>query len=360
MKCRFWSLALLVAASVFCQSTLFTMQGASATVPSEQFGGESLLTAYAPAASPETPALGSCCESGYCEDPCTSRTWFVEAESVFLSPTQHQRFGGITLGTQGMFSESNSSFIMTPRLTFGMQGERWGLLGRYWRLQTGDLEPQFVAGGSTFHDSYLRNETIDLEVTRQFTAGMTDLRLSAGVRYGQWKESASLAAKMLEGAGYYSGGMFASHDFSGTGLTLGLQGRRPVGCRNFHLFVDGRVSVLWDGNTSSCVATHATYIDSGQALGSLDQAIMGSDGNLFIGEIRVGGQWEAPLQCIPATAFLRLAFEYQYWSTNDAGEAGAFSTVAPAGGDAMLVVGSSTTDASMSLVGFTVGTGLNW
>ncbi len=81
---------------------------------------------------------------------------------------------------------------------------------------------------------------------------------------------------------------------------------------------------------------------------------------MFIGEFQLGLQRDFPLKCVPATAFFRAAFEYQYWDAeNNAGSA----TAIPAQG----VVGGSTVDSTatasnirMDLTGIAVSTGFYW
>ena len=38
-----------------------------------------------------------------------------------------------------------------------------------------------------------------------------------------------------------------------------------------------------------------------------------SSDDLFIGEVQAGIEWDFALRCLPAKAFFRTAFEYQYW-----------------------------------------------
>jgi hypothetical protein len=91
-----------------------------------------------------------------------------------------------------------------------------------------------------------------------------------------------------------------------------------------------------------------------------DSAIASSDASLFIGEIQVGGQWNLPLKCVPANAFVRLAFEYQYWGTSNGGYATCFSAAGPLGGTGAIANGASSGDTHIQMVGFNIGTGLTW
>ena len=261
------------------------------------------------------------------------------------------------------FATSNQpGFALSPRIALGMQGECWGLIGRYWRLQTGGLDPNpaTLAGDGAVAANYFHAETVDLEVTRLLASGPRDaqLRLSFGVRYAQLNEAAGLTLDETNDLGSFRSEVFSSHNFSGAGITMGLVGIRPVGCNGFHLFVDGRCSILWDGHENNYVSTLAEYFGDNTASHAANSAYAESTGNLFIGEIQIGGQWDLPLKCIPANAFVRLAFEYQYWCTGCSSGAEATSFAGP---DPLVVAsGKSIGDSHVDLVGFTIGTGLTW
>ncbi len=115
----------------------------------------------------------------------------------------------------------------------GVQGECWGVLARYWRLQTGDLDAQFNPevgdgrGGEGARRSCFKAETLDLEVTRLLGGDCKDnmFRASFGFRYAQLHEAASLGfSETVGGDSFYQTSVFTQHDFSGPGVTVGLQG----------------------------------------------------------------------------------------------------------------------------------------
>ena len=85
-----------------------------------------------------------------------------------------------------------------------------------------------------------------------------------------------------------------------------------------------------------------------------------SNANLFIGELQVGGQWNLALKCVPANAFVRVAFEYQYWCTSNGGYAAAYSYAGPVGGPVGFAAGESNGNTHVNMVGFNIGTGLTW
>ena len=85
-----------------------------------------------------------------------------------------------------------------------------------------------------------------------------------------------------------------------------------------------------------------------------------SNASLFIGELQVGGQWNLALKCVPANAFVRVAFEYQYWCVSNGGYAAALSFAGPTGGPVGFAAGESSGDTHVNMVGFNIGTGLTW
>ncbi len=308
-------------------------------------------------------------DNGECS---TDHKWIFEAESVFLAPIMHQQFGNIEMVdnqgnvTQQSFTSNQPGFTASPRIAIGILGDNnWGLIGRYWELQSGCIAPSFdtMGGNGLSTASYFRAETADLEVTRLFGRGSDDgqLRLSFGVRYADLSEAGGLGVDATNTlGGIYQSEVFSNHEFGGVGLTMGLQGLRPVGCKGFNLFFDARASILWDANAGNSVVTRAGYFDNTSYAYAANSGASEDTANLFIGEIRVGGQWDAPLKCIPANAFFRVAFEYQYWCTGSSGGAEATSFAGPIGGPTIVSTGASNGNAHVDLVGFTLGTGLTW
>jgi hypothetical protein len=316
---------------------------------------------------------------------CINRNWIVDIDAVWLAPIQHQNLGAVGLGYLDPAStahnviidpslefdtRNNSDFTLSPRITFGIQGECWGVLARYWRLQTGCVDGLFAPGygegrgGEGLQpDSAFKAETLDLEVTRLLGGDCKDnmYRASFGFRYAQLQEAANLGFSDSVGAdNFYQTDVFTKHDFSGPGVTMGLQGLHRVNCSNFNLFFDVRASLLFDANDNEYVATRADWVGGTGSAHQFDEAGASSNANLFIGEIQLGGQWNLPLKCIPANAFVRLAFEYQYWATSHSGIAESISAAGPVAGPLGFAAGQSSGNTHIDLVGFNIGTGLTW
>jgi len=352
----------------------------SAPQPGDVGGG---APAQKSALATDTP----CCVQQACNgEMCINRSWIVDIDAVFLAPIQSQHFGvaglatldsrstpdNVILGTVlgGVETTNDNDFTISPRVTLGVQGECWGVLARYWRMQTGDLDAQFVpgnglgAGGEGAQGaSSFKAETFDLELTRILSSGCDCgmLRVSGGFRYAQLHEAADLAFSATNlGLGYYQTSVFAKQNFSGPGLTMGLQGYRPVGCGNFNLFFDARASIIFDTDADNYVATRADWVGTTPGHVFNDALSSNSNATMFIGEVQAGGQWNLPLKCVPANAFLRVAFEYQYWCTSNAGYAAAISATGPVGNPVGFAAGLSDGDTHVNLVGFNIATGLTW
>ncbi len=98
---------------------------------------------------------------------------------------------------------------------------------------------------------------------------------------------------------------------------------------------------MFDANDSNYVATQANWVGADADAHRFDNSVASSNATLFIGEIQVGGQWNLPLKCMPANAFVRVAFEYQYWATSHSGYAEAISAAGPTDGPVVFAAGQS-------------------
>jgi hypothetical protein len=96
----------------------------------------------------------------------------------------------------------------------------------------------------------------------------------------------------------------------------------------------------------------------GSAASTIDAAFVSDNStSMYIVETQLGAQWEHELRCMPANAFVRVAAEYQFWNL-DAGLTESFSTAFTPGAAASASAESG--DFDLSLLGFTIGTGLTW
>jgi hypothetical protein len=376
MSCFKWSpvIASLVAVGLaFCGNIARGDDLASAPSPDASMVSSS-NTAVPDKAACLTEKPACCVEQSCNGEMCINRHWIIDVSGVWLAPIQSQHFAAAGLGTldtnanlatitEGVATTTDDSFTLTPRIALGVQGDCWGLVVRYWRLCNGDLDSDiaFRTGEGASAASTLQAETFDLEVTRllEKRENGTMLQVSGGVRYAQLRQGADLAFSETGATGFYQTSVLAKNEFGGAGFTLALQGVRPVNCSCFNLFYSVRGSILFDANQTNYVATRAdwTAVAPGHAF---NDAVADSNASLFIGELQVGGQWNLALKCVPANAFVRVAFEYQYWCVSNGGYAAAYSYAGPIAGPVGFAVGESSGNTHINMVGFNIGTGLTW
>ena len=79
---------------------------------------------------------------------------------------------------------------------------------------------------------------------------------------------------------------------------------------------------------------------------------------MIINELQIGGQFDFALRNLPASAFFRAAFEYQYWDINGppTGGAGFGGTI----GDLTTNSFASAGLGDAKAVGLSLATGFNW
>ncbi|MEI8375093.1 MAG: hypothetical protein WCJ35_19910 [Planctomycetota bacterium] len=355
---------------------------AAMIVNSKTLRGEEESKATASQAAPAAPVVDPKCDGGCgCSSVCDPESFchrhiIATAEAVWLAPLNNQRVGTYEIldgdnkpiSQYSAASATSDGLVATPRIMLGIQGECWGAQLRYWRMDESQtvnhLDP--VVGTGLFAQSNFKAETIDLELTRLLCIGESQAQFSVGLRYAQLEQSAGLSANKILNYGindndFYSGSVLSGARFSGTGITSALTGLRPIGCGNFNLFYSLRASLLWDGNASNFVQTRADYQNTTGPNWSkaYNAAYANGASDMFIGELQIGGQWNYALECIPANAFIRVAFEYQYWATKNMGDARAFSFAGALDGPVGVATGRSG-DVFVNLVGFNVGTGITW
>jgi hypothetical protein len=237
------------------------------------------------------------------------------------------------------------------------------LVGRYWYANVGSSAfapsiPGDDAYGITGFESF-RAYTVDLEAQRRFRWCNWDMYGFGGVRYASLNDDRFLATTNSFGGPSLSATSFAGRQFNGTGLTWGFMGFRPIWCDDspWQLFFANRYSTLW-GSGVAAAQTNATAQNSSGTATSLDGALSGAHGDLFIAEVQLGLQWECCCQCLPGRAFVRTAIEYQYWDTNYKASAQAFSSAVLVPGGEGASAFAHADNMRFSLVGLTVGAGI--
>jgi len=296
----------------------------------------------------------------------------------FVTPTANRAFSSASNAA------SIDSLYIAPRLWLGLQGECWGIMGRYFHFRAGEHEDDpFIPQNSTkgykaghLDQGFWINNCaeayyLDLELTRNFCCRCWKNQFAFGARYASIDHHQALSAitEVRDGAlateGLIFGTARSDRNAHGTGLTFGLNGRRPM-FRNScaHWYYNVRSSILW-GNNYNDVATSANAVYTGGGpvtanAGSIDGALSWVDSDLYIGEIQLGVEWNFALRCLPAKALFRAAFEYQHW---EGPQGRATSTSFSGFGSPTTSVGTGFADASglrLDLFGFTVGTGFTW
>lgn len=323
----------------------------------------------------ESPILGApgCGDCGACESCCTPGfQWIVGVEATFFWPQFNRDLLENTLsnalGTQTTLSTTSNgsaegTLLAAPRITFGLQGERWGLVGRYWYASTwasgfAPAVPDDPSYGLVAFDG-LRAYTADLEVQRRFCLMNWDTYGFLGVRYASVNNDRTLISTNSFDGPSLSAASFAAQQFNGAGMTFGLMATRPIWCDDspLKMFVANRYSLLW-GNGSVAAQTTATSIDALDTLTSTNGAAARGNGDMFIIELQLGLQWEACLKCLPGRFFLRSAIEYQYWDVNTGAQADSFSFVDVSTTETGATASASAGNMLFDLIGFNIGAGI--
>lgn len=320
----------------------------------------------------------------YCPPPAPPLIWVGGVEATFLSPDLNS--DGVTFlfeeyaheRSDWVSSQSSEidSLYVAPRIWLGVQGCKWGANVRYWHMYAseGYFDPSLGMGGAW--DAYdcgrpdlgfnscsrFEAYTVDLEVTRRFCLHDCWMQFSAGVRHAELEHGESLIGTALADDNMFMGFAAADRYSRGTGILLGLYGRKPLfPCSCVHWFYNVRWSALW-GPTQTGVETAAAVLGQDADAGSINGAYTCVDDNLFIGEIQLGLEWNYALRCMPANAFFRAAVEYQRWDGGQGySESGSFAGI-EVNDDYSAVVETFAASAApeLDLVGFTIGTGLTW
>jgi len=326
----------------------------------------------------------SCCSSG-CRGCCRPPICVVSTEFLFLSPTLNGtpvfyqyddtapstlRFGPAT--GYGALDD----FYAAPRISVGWQGCCWGVMARYYHFRGAEHGHNPLFGHSSH--GQIANHTInvnnileayytDLLLTRNFCLHGCKSQFGFGVRYALISHDESIYGRSIDpnSGSILEGGARRNRSASGTGLVMGLNLRKPLFCNSCaHWFLAGRTSVLWGSNAND-VESRASVVANGGATvgaaGSIDGASTWIQDDLFIGEVQAGIQWDFALRCLPAKAFFRTAFEYQYWDgAIGSASSGSFAGFGNGGDTYQASTGSWAPGIIVDFVGLSIGTGFTW
>ncbi len=328
-----------------------------------------------PVQTPEQEGLtvattGNCAS---CEIGCGPRLQFIAGvEATFFFPQISRTFlqtgftnglGSVNIVNNAALGSTDGSLFIGPRMFVGVQGECWGLVGRYWNSNSSangfiPAIPDATQSGVLLFDRF-QAYTADIEVQRRFCWRNWDMFGFLGARYASVNNDRNLWIQNSFGTDLVTASAFAGQQFSGAGLTFGVFGLRPLFCDDGALkaYFTNRYSILW-GNGLATVQTNARAEDTvgGGSGENTSGALASGDGSLFIVELGAGLQWDACLRCLPGRAFLRAGFEWQYWDSN----AGVFAASQSTGdsGTASAYGTTSAGDLLFDLVGLTFGAGI--
>jgi hypothetical protein len=92
--------------------------------------------------APNTNGASAAGDCGTCESCCMPGfSWIVSVEATFFWPQFNRNFlentltndlGTTTVFSNGQNGSANGNLLAAPRVTWGLQGECWGLVGRFW------------------------------------------------------------------------------------------------------------------------------------------------------------------------------------------------------------------------------------
>ncbi len=276
-----------------------------------------------------------------------------------------------TVGTDLSFTDGRglNDVGYAPRVWLGYQfGEKWGVAGRFWTLSDSTAGPPALTPGTTDLPNFstdtmtdrMEASAIDIEAIRRFSPGKWKVDGLVGARYVGYSTEA-----VLRSFGVFTTGNFVNMSlsngcsFNGTGVTYGLNGRRQLGDSRWHVFLSGRGSNI-DGRSDSFGRAVGSVSVSGNAplLGAATVTRNNAESSLQIGEFQTGLECNVALRCVPANAFFRTAFEYQYWNIKGppTGGAGFGGT----SGDLTTNSFASAGLGDLKLYGLAIGTGLTW
>ena len=172
--------------------------------------------------------------------------------------------------------------------------------------------------GTYVETDTLQMYSIDLEAVRSFHPGKTKIDATFGAR-----QASIDVQSLLDTFGVITTGNFVNVDlsngcaFDGAGITSALMVRRQIGDSPVYVFAGGRGSKMW-GHSDSFGRSEGAVASSPSAplVGAATVTRNNADSNLVILEAQLGLQVEFAFRDFPATAFFRVAFEYQDWDIN--------------------------------------------
>lgn len=324
---------------------------------------------------PNDGAHGEAYTENVCKDQRHCGWQFVfGSEETFLAPSRAGIDASVSVYSSADSFEASSlnSMEYGPRIWLGVQREKWQLLGQFWFLGGAEnhVDPLMLGTGDTrgvIKCRDVRAFTVDAEVRRMFCCSEDwNLFLGFGFRFASLENTAHVTATGIDNVSPISAVVrtdaFAHTKFDAPGITFTVGGNRPIHafcCSELDFIWNVRGSVVW-GGIESAAQTGVSVLNP-YAPGVSDafhSAASTTDNTLFIGSFQTGLRWSHELKCAPASAFVQFAFEMQWWDADGGlAQTNSWARVQDIGGTAAAVAGPNV---QLTLVGFTMGSGLTW
>jgi hypothetical protein len=290
-------------------------------------------------------------------DQLEEGSWITGAEATFMD-VDADSDGRITLS------------VVAPRVWVGRQfTPKWAVIVRYWEMSdSATTAPATPAGQvnlpnfATIQEfNQVELKTFDVEGVRSFTLWGVKLDAAVGGRHASYS-----FRNNIEAFGVFTTGNFVNMDlsnggsFEGDGVTYGLTARKQIADLPAFLFVSGRgSSLIGTSDTFARAVGTVASSPSSPLVGAATVRRNGADANATIAEFQAGLQAEFELKYLPAAAFFRAAFEYQYWNVDarNVGGAGFGGTINDLTTNSFSRVNG---DPSIKMLGLALATGLTW
>jgi hypothetical protein len=280
------------------------------------------------------PPAGPCCDP--CDCCCPPTGWYGGAEVVFAKPMLKESFRASIVdavsGTQTLLP-FDYAYNATPRAWIGYVGaNRMGVRARYWKLNQDEGPESFVATGLDYLPgtqnvtiifpsaiqtdepgevlsvtSGISLQTLDLEGTLHFEGWGNLFVASAGLQYARISQDYSATV-----IGQLGPEQFLNWDrkLEGVGPTMGIQVRRPLGCRGLEAFAGAQGALIFGQKSINRFAFGGPDVEfSPLPLVEYDDA----DELLVTAQLQLGAQWTCPL-AVGGDLFLRASYEGQIWT----------------------------------------------
>lgn len=327
---------------------------------------------------------GGCCQAGF----------FAGVEGTFLAPinepTQQVILTDLVNNTTTT-ATADPGFGAGVRTWIGFAKCGWGIRAGYWHFGNDavQVDPTVPVNKEPTAEGvyHLSANVVDIELIQRFQFCRRQINTSFGARYANLRRNATAIGYGDVGNGVSLLGLaMGANEIEGTGFTASIGSRTPLFCwlgrpcdtcglgldscccprGKLFGFCNFRGSILWADSTAS-VLTDATAITKGiaaAAANSRDAAFATKDHNedIAIFDIQIGAEYVQPLRCLPASLFVRAAFEYQHWETGNVfAQSNSFAFLQgtpPFGG--RVDASANAHDGNLDLIGFTVGGGLTF